>query len=401
MKIGLIRETKIPEDNRVALSPEQVYAMSMAFPTHSFAVQSSDIRAYHDEDYAKLGIEVKEDISDCDVLFGIKEPELATLMPDKHYFFFGHFAKMQEYNKPLLCALTERRVTFSDYEYLVDDGGHRVCAFGWWAGIVGVYYTLQCYGLRNGVFSLPKPDRHFTLEKLRGILSSVRLPAVKLLITGNGRVSSGAQYILDQIGAVRLERREYLSCERVAHLSYCVATTEDLVVHKNGMKYDREEFLQWPAHYASDFKKWAASTDILLSCHFWDSNAPVYLDYEDLSNAENRIRVIGDVTCDINGSIKSTVRPSTHSNPFYDYNPMSRKEELPFSSNNNISVMAVDTCPNALAMDASTYFGEMLIQNVIFPILEGHISDDPVIRRATILDRGQLTPAYKYLDTFL
>ena len=197
---------------------------------------------------------------------------------------------------------------------------------------------------------------------------------------------------------IRSDRRGKI---RKTGISYCVATTEDLVVHKNGMKYDREEFLQWPAHYASDFKKWAASTDILLSCHFWDSNAPVYLDYEDLSNAENRIRVIGDVTCDINGSIKSTVRPSTHSNPFYDYNPMSRKEELPFSSNNNISVMAVDTCPNALAMDASTSFGEMLIQNVIFPILEGHISDDPVIRRATILDRGQLTPAYKYLDTFL
>lgn len=144
MRIALIKETKTPVDNRVALSPKQVSELNIRFPQHRIVVQSSDIRAFSDDEYRNEGVEIVDSVSDCDVLFGIKEAKIETLIPDKHYFFFGHIAKMQEYNRPLLQAFIQNRITFCDYEYLVDDKNQRVCAFGWWAGVVGVYYTIQC-----------------------------------------------------------------------------------------------------------------------------------------------------------------------------------------------------------------------------------------------------------------
>ncbi len=197
MKIALIKETKTPVDNRVALSPKQVAELNKRFPQHQIVVQASDIRAYSDDEYRAEGVQVCYNVSDADVLFGIKEAKIDSLIPDKHYFFFGHIAKKQEYNRPLLQAFMQKHITFCDYEYLVDDNNIRVCAFGWWAGVVGVYYTLRGYGLKHHLYELPKPDRRFTLDQLLANLKKVQLPKVKLLVTGAGRVSQGAQYVLD------------------------------------------------------------------------------------------------------------------------------------------------------------------------------------------------------------
>ena len=196
MKIALIKETKVPEDNRVALVPKQVAELNRQFPQHQIMVQASDIRAFSDDEYRAEGVEVVNDVSDADVLFGIKEAKIDSLIPNKHYFFFGHIAKMQEYNRPLLQAFMNKSITFSDYEYLVDENNERVCAFGWWAGVVGVYYTLRGYSLREGKDILPKPTKSFTLSELRNILTIVKLPKVKILITGNGRVAQGATYVM-------------------------------------------------------------------------------------------------------------------------------------------------------------------------------------------------------------
>ena len=144
--------------------------------------------------------------------------------------------------------------------------------------------------------------------------------------------------------------------------------------------------------------KWAKTSDLFISAHFWAPEAPVYLSEEDLKNSEMRIKMIGDVTCDIMGSIKSTVRPSTHAEPYYDYNPHTQKEEPAFSSYNNITVMAVDTCPNALALDTSAYFGDMLMRHVFEPILKNE--DSMVIARSTILKDGKLTERFAYLKDF-
>lgn len=398
MKIGLIRETKIPEDNRVALTPSHLAELQRSFPQDEFVVQSSDIRAYSDDAYRQAGVRVTDNVDDCDILFGIKEADIRTLIPGKHYFFFGHIAKMQAYNRPLLQTLMAKRITFSDYEYLVDDDNRRVCAFGWWAGIVGTYYTLRGYGLRHHLYELPKPDKHFTLEKLTQALKSVELPHIKVLVTGNGRVSHGAQHILETIGAVRLREEQFLADSPVNALSFCSADADRLVTRNDGSTFSWNDFIHHPAAYRSDFMRWARKADVLVSAHFWAPDAPVYLSQEDLADPTLRIRFIGDVTCDIQGSIKSTLRSSTHDEPFYDYNPQTGKEEPAFSNDSNISVMAVDTCPNALALDTSAYFGDMLMQHVLVPLLKREHSN--IIQRATILEDGKLTPPFAYLEPF-
>lgn len=398
MKIALIKETKDPVDNRVALSPKQVADLNKKYPQHQIVVQSSDIRAFSDDEYREQGVNVVNAVSDCDILFGIKEAKIESLIPDKQYFFFGHFAKMQEYNKPLLQALIRNRITFCDYEYLVDNANKRVCAFGWWAGVVGVYYTLRGYGIKFHLYDLPKPDHRFTLQQLLNSLKSIELPPVRLLVTGAGRVSHGAQYVLDAIGAKELDEISYLAGRKVNTLTYCIAKHERMVKRKDEKPYSRVDFYQNMRDYKSDFLRWARVTDVLICGHYWDSKAPVYLTEEDFRRKDIHLQMIGDITCDIKGSIKSTVRSSTHDAPFYDYNPITELEEPAFSSCKNISVMAVDTCPNALAMDTSEYFGDMLVQHVFEPILTGDSSD--VINRSMILKEGVITTRFEYLTEF-
>ena len=400
MKIGLLKETKTPIDNRVALSPVQVAALNQKYTDSEIVVQSSDIRAFTDEEYRKAGVKVVDDISDCDILFGIKEAKISSLLPNKHYVFFGHIAKMQEYNRPLLQAFLKQGITFTDYEYLVDDNNVRVCAFGWWAGVVGVYYTLRGYGLKTGAFSLPKPDITFTLNELIENLRSIQLPKVKMLVTGAGRVSKGAQHVLEQIGAERVSKEQYLKEEALQTLTYCVADADSLVVRADGGAFSWIDFTNNPGCYISDFMRWAKHTDILLCAHFWAPGAPVYLTQEDLRNPDNRIRLIGDVTCDIMGSVKSTIRSSNHAEPYYDYNPITEKEEPAFSNDENITVEAVDTCPNALPRDASQYFGEMLTPHVFELLLSGLGESSKVIAGATIVREGKLTSKFSYLSDF-
>jgi alanine dehydrogenase len=399
MKIGIIKETKVPVDNRVALVPGQVAELNKKYPRHQIVVQESDIRAFSDDEYRAEGVEVVKDLHDCDVLFGIKEAKIESLIPDKQYFFFGHVAKMQEYNRPLLQALIEKHITFCDYEYLVDDKNIRVCAFGWWAGIVGVYYTLRGYGLKHKLFELPRPDRRFTLVQLLELLKGIQLPKIKLFITGAGRVSQGAQYVLDIIGAHRMSEDDYLAdSSPIETLSYCVADVDRLVKRRDGRSFSWIDFLHNTKDYESDFIRWAKKTDVLICAHFWGIGAPVYLSEADLRDKDLRIRLIGDVTCDIKGSIKSTIRPATHDDPYYDYNPYTEQEEPAFSSDSNITVMAVDTCPNALAIDTSEFFGNMLIKHVFDPLLKEEFSE--VIDRSMILKEGKLTPGFAYLKDF-
>ena len=234
-KIGILKETKTPVDNRVALSPKEIIALKEQYPQSEFYVQRSDIRAYTDEEYSQLGIPVVESLDDCDVLFGIKEAHIDSLLPNKHYFFFGHIAKMQPYNQPLIKKMIELGITFSDYEYLVDDNNVRLCAFGWWAGVVGAYNTIRAYGIRTRKFELEKPSRTFTLEKLLANVKEV-LPLcnTSVLVTGNGRVSQGAQYVLQQMGAKELVPQDFLQRDDSCQLIYTVLKTPELVAHTDG-----------------------------------------------------------------------------------------------------------------------------------------------------------------------
>lgn len=402
MKIGLLRETKIPEDNRVAFTPKQIKFLQEKFPHIKFKVQSSKIRAYSDKEYLKNGIQVVDAINDCDLLIGINETDFETLLRGKHYLFFGHISKMQPYNKSLFKALLDNKATFSDYEYLVDNNGKRLVTFGWYAGVVGVYYTLRGWGLRNGTFDLPMPHMNFSMEELISNLRNVDLGNAKILVTGRGHVSKGAQYVLEQICATKVSVHEYLKIQNPEGIIYSVATLEDLVHHKGvGKGYDREEFRIYPERYMSKFDRFATTTDILISCHFWDNRHPVYLTEQSYLQPNFRIKMIGDITCDIKGSIMSTLRSSTHSNPFYDYNPITATEEKAFSSKENITVMAVDTCPNALPRETSEYFGEQLIKYVMSDLFKSNLTTTPVLDKSTILYQGELTEKFSYLSEYV
>lgn len=401
MRIGIIKETKVPEDNRVALSPQEIVDLQQKFPDVEFVVQKSDIRVYSDEEYALKGIRLVDHVDDCDVLFGIKEADIESLISNKHYFFFGHIAKMQPYNKPLLKRMMELNITFSDYEYLVDEKGHRLCAFGWWAGVVGVYNTLRAYGLRMRMFELPKPDKRFTLScMLEEVKKKFIYSSLKIVVTGNGRVSHGAQYFLNEIGIKQVPPQEFIE-QGFDSSVYTVAKLSDTVCHIGGESvFDRVEFQAHPELYKSNFLPFARVSDIFISCHYWGPQDPIYLRKEDLRNPEVKIKVIGDVTCDIMGSVQSTLRPSTHKDPFYDYNPCTEMEEIAFSSENNVTVMAVDTLPNALALDTSDYFGKALVKHVINDMLRGNTDESDVINRATILKKGELTERFGYLRDY-
>lgn len=401
MKIGIIKETKIPEDNRVALIPKQIIELEQKYPNIHFCVQSSNIRCISDREYLAKGIEVKDDISDCDILFGIKEASLSSLIENKHYFFFGHIAKMQEYNKPLLKKMIEQHITFSDYEYLVDDKGRRVCAFGWWAGVVGVYNTLRAYGIRYDKYKLPITDINFTLEILLSRLTNINLGPIKILITGNGRVAKGARYVLEKMGIRELSVDDFLNKE-YSEPTFCNAIIKDLVKKNksNSNHFDREDFRNYPENYISNFQRFSKVANLLVACHYWGPKDPIYIDENLMKNKSFKIKIIGDVTCDIMGGIRSTIRPSTHTLPFYDYNPITEKEEPAFTKNeHNITVMAVDTLPNALAKDTSKYFGDMLSKHV-FPLLLKNNYNTPLIVRSTILKNGVLTNKFSYLNEF-
>ena len=399
MKIGLIRETKDPVDNRVALDPEQAALLKRRYPNLDILVAPSPNRAFTDEEYRQEGITVTEDLSGCDLLLGVKEAALPSLLAGQHYVFFGHFAKQQAYNLPLLQTMIQKGISFSDYEYMVDAEGKRVCAFGWWAGIVGVYYTLRGYGLRTGRYTLPEPSHTFSVAQIKACLEAIELPHVKMVLTGGGRVAHGARFILEDIGALILPPGAYLQADASEGFVSTNIGSEELVRPRGGAGLvDKTDFYAHPERYESDFMRFARSSDILVSCHYWEPGEPVCLPPEAYLDPGFRIRMIGDITCDIQGSIYSTLRPSTHAAPFYDYNPVTGKEEPAFSSDRNVTVMAVDTCPNAIPRETSHYFGEMLIEHVLSPMAEGHYP--AVLERATILKEGKLTQHYQYLEDF-
>lgn len=401
VKIGILKETKCPIDNRVALTPEQIISLQTKFPNSSFYVQKSDIRAYSDESYSSKGIPVVDDLDHCDVLFGIKEADINSLLPNKHYVFFGHVAKEQPYNQPLMRKMVELDITFSDYEYFVDDKGQRLCAFGWWAGVVGTYNTIRAYGIKSARFDLPKPDVNFTLDKLiENVRRVSHMCDCNIVLTGAGRVSQGAQHVLREMNANLFSPASFLKLNKNKGLNYTVLDVGDLVEHVERPDYfDFSDFIANGSNYKSIFSKYSYVADILISCHFWSPDHPVYLDNLLLQDPKMKIKIIGDVTCDIKGSIMSTLRASTHDEPYYDFDTSTFEERAPFSNADNITVMAVDTCPNALAIDTSAYFGETLSEHVLPLILTGNLSH-PIISRATILSAGKLTDKYAYLKSY-
>lgn len=402
-RIGILRETKIPVDNRTPITPAQCKKLLSAYPGLEIYVQPSCLRVFPDEEYVKAGAVISEDMTSCDWLFGVKEVSIKSLIPNKHYFFFAHIGKMQPYNQNLCRAMIEKDITLTDYEYLTKEG-KRLVSFSFWAGVMGVYNSLRLYGLRKDLFDLPAPDKKFSVADIlnlgRPIISELKKEChndIRILVTGNGRASAGAQFILNELGVEYVSVDEFLTMseEMIDRPIFTVAKTSDLVKRKDGYPYERGHFKMHPDRCYSDFGKFSSKTTIFIPCHFWAPGQPKYLTKDMLGFS--RIDVVGDVTCDINGGVETTVRPSTHDNPFYGIDRI-EWVETDAMSDSAIGVMAVDTLPNAIPVEASTDFGEKLMEHV-FPALM-NVDTDRVIEWATLISKGELTAPFSYLKPF-
>ncbi|MGK7396690.1 MAG: NAD(P)-dependent oxidoreductase [Candidatus Cyclobacteriaceae bacterium M3_2C_046] len=397
IKIGLIRENKVPADARVPLAPHQAADLQKAYPRVKVFCQSSLVRCFTDQEYEAKGVQVVDDVQHCDVLMGIKEVPVDQLIPDKTYFFFSHTIKKQPYNQHLLQEVLRKRIKLIDYECLKNEKGQRLVAFGRYAGIVGAYNGILTYGLKYNLFSLKRANQCFDYQELRQEYSKIYLPPVKILITGTGRVGQGAREVLEGMKIKKVWPKDIIGATFDQPV-FAQLFSRDYYTRKDGAKFDIHDFYRNPAAYASDFSKYIPHTDLLIVGSYWDPHSPVLFTRQQMLQEQFRIKVIADITCDIDGSVPSTQKASSIEDPIYDYNPQTNSTEAPFSNIENVSVMAIDNLPSELPRDASTDFGHDLMENV-FPAL---LKDDPqqVINRATITSMGNLTPHFNYLEDY-
>lgn len=398
IKVGILRETKNPPDKRVPLSPDACKEMLKRFPDIELEVQSSDIRCFTDDEYRKKGFTVKDDISTCDIALGVKEVKISTLMPDKKYVFFAHVAKKQPYNRDLLKAILNKNITLIDYEYLTAPNGARVVAFGHWAGVVGAYNGLRAWGERFGSFKLKPAHSFFDMKAMYADLKGTKIEAVKILITGGGRVANGAMQTLGVLNIKKVTPHEFLN-KSFNEPVFCQIDPDNYVKRKDGEAFNLSHFFTNPSEYDSTFLPYTKVADMYIPCHFWHPDSPPFMTPDDMKADDFNIKVIADVSCDIVEPIPSTLRASTIAEPFYDYNRQTGKEEKAFSDSKNVTVCAVDNLPGELPRDASEYFGNELLNNVL-PSLFCE-DKEGIIKRAVIADSGELTSNYGYLKDYV
>ena len=393
--IGLIKEGKIPADNRVALIPAQCRLLKRQVPGIKIIVQPCNHRCFTDEEYRKAGVNVQEDISECNLLLGIKEVPVNQLLEGKRYMFFSHTKKMQPHNQLLLQAMVKKKITLIDYECLEHSDGQRIIGFGFFAGIVGAHNGMYAYGKRTGAFDLCRVGECKTYKQLLHKYFGLKLPNIKIAVTGSGRVASGILEIMNLLGVIEVEQDEFQSRE-FDYPAYVHLKGAALYEHKQTRKYNRDDFHNNPQQYRCKFNQFLSHTDILMNGVYWDKNVPRLFEWSDMLAHDFRIKTIADITDDKNGSVPCNLGDSTIENPVYGVDSISRQMIDPYQKN-GIDIMAVGNLPNELPRDASRYFGQQLINYILDDILKG---TSPIIERATILNEGELTEDYKYLEEY-
>ena len=397
MKFAIIKERKNPPDRRVVFSPERLKELQNNFPEAEVKVESSDIRVFRDEQYAQLGLNVSKDVSDCDVMIGVKEVPIDALIPNKKYFFFSHTIKKQPYNRKLLKAILEKNIELYDHEVITKENGARLIGFGRYAGIVGAYNDFRAWGLRHDSFELPKAESLSDQQALIDQLNSIKLPNIKILLTGNGKVAYGAKEMLDAMNIRSVSVDEYLT-QTFDEPVYCLIDVLDYNKRKDGLVINNHDFYNHPEHYVSDFMRFAKVSDYFIAGHFFGDGSPFLFTREDAKSEDFNIQLVADVSCDIDGPVASTIRPSTIADPIYGYDPQS-ESEVDFKSEGAITVMAVDNLPCELPKDASEGFGELFLEHVI-PAFYNN-DQDGILARAKMTENGQLTERYQYLQDFV
>jgi alanine dehydrogenase len=397
MKIGIIKERKNPPDRRVVLSPNKCKELLEKFPELTIKVESSNSRFFTDNTYLNEGIEVVNDVSDCDVLLGVKEVPIANLIPNKKYFFFSHTIKKQEYNRELLKAILSKKIELHDHETITNKNEIRLVAFGRYAGIVGAYNGFRTYGLKFNLFNLPKAEVLHDQVMLIEELKKLKLPAIKIVLTGKGRVSNGAKEMLDGMGMRETSVDEFLT-QTFNEPVYTQIDVLDYNKRKDGQIINELDFFKNPQEYKSDFKRFSKVADMYIACHFYGTGSPYIFTRNEAKSEDFYIKVVADISCDIDGPVASTIRSSTIAEPIYGYNPTT-EQEVNYKDKDAIAVMAVDNLPCELPKDASEGFGESFAQHVIPAFFNNDV--DGVLQRAKMTEEGKLTKRFIYLQDFV
>jgi alanine dehydrogenase len=392
--IGLIKEAKIPVDNRVALIPSQCRWLQRN-TTIKIVVQGCETRCYKDSEYLQAGVEVVDDLSHCDILMGIKEVPKELLIPNKIYFFFSHTKKLQPHNQDLFKMMIEKEITIIDYECLEHEDGQRMIGFGFFAGIVGAHNGIMCYGKRTGLFNL---DRVYHIKDYRQLINTyfgLKLPAIKIAVTGSGRVAHGIIEVMNMMDIQEVEPDEFIE-RTYSYPVYVHLKSGNLYTHKATEKYKRNDFHQHPQQYNCLFKNYIPSTDILLNGVYWDKDIPRLFEWEDVKSEQFNIKTIADITDDYNGSVPCNIGDTTIQNPVYGVDKNTFEITAPYLPK-SIDIMAVGNLPNELPRDASRYFGEQLIKFVLEDLRNG---GSPTLDKATILKKGKITEHFSYMKEY-
>lgn len=398
MKIGIIREGKIPADQRTPFTPEILKSVADSFADQlECCVEQSNLRAFSDQEYLDKGVEIAMDLSDVDVLFGVKEVPIEQLIPNKTYFFFSHTIKKQAKNKGLLQAILAKSIRLIDYELLKNPAGERVVAFGRWAGIVGAYTAFWTYGKKTGLFNISRAMALKDLEGLKGELKKVVLPPIKIIVTGRGRVGKGVVEILEILKIKEISSQEFLF-QQFEEPVFVVVSSSDYLRRKSDGGFDQTHFYSHPEDYESHFLSFAGVGELLIAAAYWDPKAPRLFELEAIKSSNFSISVIADITCDLNGSIPTTHRTTTILDPIYDVDRKTAQELPAFSKQDSISVMAIDNLPCELPRESSTEFAQQLRQWVIPELGKANSS---ILEKATIARDGDLTLEFMYLSDYV
>ncbi|MBU2950195.1 NAD(P)-dependent oxidoreductase [Tamlana agarivorans] len=397
LKFAIIKERKTPPDRRVVFSPSKLLEVKAQFPNAEFKIEASNIRVFSDEEYKNAGFEVSHNIADCDMMIGIKEVPIEALIPNKTYLFFSHTIKKQVHNRQLLKAVLEKNITLIDFETMVNSQRKRLIGFGKYAGIVGTYNGFRTWGLKYNAWQLPKAGQLSGKQDLLNHLKTLKLPNLKILVTGNGRVANGVQDMLDAMSIEAVSVDAFLN--NIFHEPvYCKIHVSDYYKHKAGTVFNKEHFYENPQDYESDFMKFAREADLLFTGHFYSEGAPYFYTRTDVQSLDFNIKVVADISCDVNGPIATTLRSSNIEAPIYGYDPETGTE-TDFKNKNAIAVMAVSNLPCELPKDASEGFGEVFLQEILPAFF--NTDKDGILQRAKITENGKLTPNFKYLQDFV
>lgn len=397
MKFGIIKERKNPPDRRVVFTPQELVLMKNEYPKAEIKVESSDIRIFTDEQYSNVGIDVSTDMNDCDVLFGVKEVPIDALIPNKKYFFFSHTIKKQLHNRKLLQAILEKNIELYDHETIVDAHDRRLIGFGRYAGIVGAYNGFRAFGIKYDLFQLPKAETLNHKEDLIARLKTKTLPNIKIVLTGHGKVGMGAKEILDGIKIKEVSVEDFLD-KNYSQPVYIQIDVLDYNKRIDGKVLENSDFYKNPKEYVSNFERFTKVADIYMAGHFHGNDAPDILTREMLQSAKNKIQVVADISCDVDGPIACTIKASTIADPFFGYLP-SENKEVSYTHPGSIMVMSVDNLPCELPKDASEGFGKMFMEHVIPAFFNN--DKDGILARAKMTENGKLTDRFKYLQEYV